>query len=357
MKQLITITAIVFLLAACKKEKTNPQNNQTTNNNNSGINISHWLPEKPFWGDAFTIYGNGFSANTSDVEVYLLDSGDWSQVDTSLYKAQVLSSTATSITVRAPYNFKDLGSKLMPWNNVGYGKITVIQKNKGRYTTKESIFFNAPPYIYYITNLTTNNNIPKVGCKLKMSGEGFGLTKTDFSLYVNNIKVDIDSVWGSVNTTTSGIGSKYLTFILPNSLGKVGQVDDDTIFTYKIVRNGHEDTLAKITRTSVVSKVTSHTMPTKFYCAGSTPTTQSFKVFGENLYYNTVRFSPTTSGYPSASVALSGYINATEKDIVIPVNAITTSTPSQGYYGGYNVFLYDSRNGNSKILGSLTIYP
>jgi hypothetical protein len=345
----ILIICLSLLLLSCSKEDsvTNPDVINPPNPVTPGeVKLTSYTPQKPMWGDVITIVGEGFGNSKQNVEVYF--PGNYVPItDTIKSKGEVLEVSNTQIKVKIPYN-TEIGSDGYEYPlgiHNGWGNIVIKVKDKSTYTSPDYfIYYNAVPFINKsgIDPLGISGVYIVPGEKFKISGKGFGLTKTEGTLTINSNSVNIDSVW--YNVAAFGEGSWNMIGKLPASLGSKSKELKDYTFAYS--RSGRSYSRTTTGESLPRLKINSNTLPGQVL--GGTSNTD-FYINGENLFANTIRFS---DGVFTTTVAVTGpSLDATQVTAFVPLAVLLPRGDKL-----YTVTLLDTDVGSQVIGGWLLGY-
>jgi len=346
----ILIICLSLIMLSCSKEDsvTNPNddNNPPDPITPTEVKINSYTPLKPMWGDVITIVGEGFGNSKQNVEIYF--PGNYVPItDTIKSKGEVLEVSNTQIKVKIPYHteIKTDGYEYPVGIHNGWGNIVIKVKDKPAYTSPDYfVYYNAVPFINNsgIDPLGISGVYVVPGEKFKISGKGFGLTKTEGTLTINGNSVDIDSVW--YNVAAFGEGSWYIIGKLPASLGSKSKDLKDYTFAYS--RSGRSYSRTTTGESLPRLKINSNTLPGQVL--GGTSNTD-FYINGENLFANTVRFSDGTF---STTVAVTGAsLDAAQVTAFVPLSVLLPRGDKL-----YTVTLLDTEVGSQVIGGWLLGY-
>lgn len=150
LKQLITGSIVVFLMATSCKKDDNPSSGNNGGGNGGGgggggntgsLSITGTSPDYAFWGKELTINGAGFSTTAADNIVSIRGYG----VSTSdtVMTADVISATATKLVVKVPYKFIAGGGDTL-FRGFDYGKVRVKVNDKMVVADSNSRFVGIP---------------------------------------------------------------------------------------------------------------------------------------------------------------------------------------------------------------------
>ncbi len=238
-------------------------------------------------------------------------------------------------------SIKDENPYLKVYDVLGNEVATLVDeyRSAGSYEVEfDSISIELSSGVYFYKLINGVYVVP--GEKFKISGKGFGLTKTEGTLTINGNSVDIDSVW--YNVIAFGEGSWNMIGKLPASLGSKSKELKDYAFSYS--RSGRSYSRTTKGESLPRLKIFSNTLPGQVL--GGTSNTD-FYINGENLFANTIRFS---DGVFTTTVAVTGAsLDATQVSAFVPLSVLLPRGDRL-----YTVTLLDTEVG-SQVIGGWTL--
>ncbi len=342
------VVVLSLLFASCKKDPNN--NSDSSNTPAVPVEITSYTPQKPMWGDEIEITGKGFPSTIADIEVWF--PGNYNSMENvEKTKGQVVATTPTVVKVKIPYVTQTSATNgfvsPVPHHN-GWGNIVIIAKGKDTFKSPDYfVFYRAVPF------MNRNGIVPEgysgifvePGRKFRISGQGFGLTKTEGELTINGTSVMIDSVWGNVEAF--GEGNRNMIATLPASLGSKSTNNKD--YTYTYTRFGR----------SISSTVPGKSLPRLILAGNTLKTTPyttldnvtDFTITGNHLFANEIRFSEG-SFFTSVGV-IGASLSATSVTAFVPLSVLLPRGNKT-----YNVILFDTvLNISYGTIGRITVSP
>lgn len=359
----VILTSLV-LFTACSKDKKEDDPGGGGGNNDP-VTITGTSPEFVFWGDQLTITGTGFSTTKADNFVWLMSDASCetnSQDSTDWKKAEVLSATATQLTIKIPYTTGPGGFPCGP--DLG-ASLRITVKGKPTAISPQLVkTMGFPVPISFCDNYGGGyyaSAAARPGDSVLLTYAGLGLINLHNSGNQSKIRLMVGnkSIPVKIRPGVSGCGTWGLTFKLELlDFGAAACSPLDPAWSLAGKKNIFKLSLEGVSQSAVTKEFFVANLPYATYTGFSGPAQVSksaggnpfWTVTGKNMHYHRVRFdalAPCTGTSGEVSTVCNSFCDQFSFDI--PLSLLNAGCT-------YSVRLID-QCGSTKLIGSVKINP
>lgn len=363
---------VLLNLASCGgADDPDPQDPDETGE----LKVTSLSPALATWDDVITVNGTGFSTTPSLNEVYLLtlicppveDYGTLCNLDYNgtsptrcRWRCEVVSATATQLTIRVPYCVRDEGRDVVARGPQEYGKVLVINKEKESSLSESSVSLFGRPKINFVdAYIVPSKDSPpdtyygvRPGTEVQM-----GINWVNHYTYTPTLKLTIDGKEISLTPIPNGYPYNYKA-TLPKTLMELGcqggeaQLAGRDVKVYATLDDyeplGHSNfVLYNYPTYSIHDKTYYPQSVSKL--AGGNP---RWVVTGIGMFYTHATFTPLCGGQPVIVPLVDPNLLRDEIEVYFPlVEMVANCTYT------VRITTLCETNNYTKVLGNISITP